>query len=74
MTQTADVPEDWHGIADLAQRFDRTEGEIEALVRRHHWTRVFRGSETIVGVDLDVMAQALGIDAPGIQGGLLSRS
>ncbi len=68
---TASKP--WYTTTELAERFGRTADDIETLARRHHWPRVNREHAVLIGVDLDVIARALGSTPATVHGSLASQ-
>lgn len=73
MTRTRATPDGWHSIAELADRFGRTQDEMEALGRRHHWPRVNQEHGILYGVNIEVVAEALGATAQTTHGSLGAR-
>jgi hypothetical protein len=67
---TASKP--WYTAKELAERFGCSAFDIEALARRHHWPRVNREHGTLIGVDLPIIARALGSTEATVHGSLQS--
>lgn len=73
MTRNRATPDGWHSTAELAERFQRSPEDIEALGRRHHWPRVNRDHGVLLGVNVEAVAQALGTSDIGMHGSVPPR-
>ena len=60
----------WVTAAELAERFDVTLFEIEALARRHHWPRVNRERSTLIDVNVETVQRALGKTPSKVHGSI----
>jgi hypothetical protein len=68
MKRNCAVPTGWHSMSDLALRFGCSTHQIEALVRRHHWPRVYQEYGALVGAELHVVAGAFGLPGETMAG------